>query len=118
MNRMSCSSSFHPIKHNDLELAMLDGLAVNASEDALIETSQDTRVKANGWMHDVEKLERDTKKKLMKFDQLGHVDLKAVYYGIPQSGTLQLSTPLNVDGKCASNSFKTMMHFYNFHFHT
>merc|ERR1712157_566763 len=43
------------------------------------------------------KLERETKQKLIPFDQLGYIDLKTAYYAIPQSGTLGLSIPLIVD---------------------
>lgn len=101
MNRITCLSSYNPLLHNDIETSIISGLAQNASSSILDDTSQKIYLEAKGWMHDVGKLERDTKKKLIKFDQLGYIDLKAAYYGIPESGTLKLSISLDVDENAA-----------------
>jgi len=46
-----------------------------------------------GWVLDVSKVERDTKRKVERCGGLGYIDMKVALYGIPQSGTLRLFLP-------------------------
>jgi hypothetical protein len=55
--------------------------------------SRDDSQYNSGWVVDVGKVERETKRKVERVGGLGYIDMKNAFYGIPQSGTLRLSIP-------------------------
>eukprot|EP00978_Attheya_sp_CCMP212_P040122 scaffold215645_cov42-Attheya_sp.AAC.2 len=88
MNAISCRTSFLPVvdTFHSLTSAAISGVA-NIPDDAL--ASRDEDAYTNGWVLDVGKTERNTKRKVEKIGGLGYIDMKLALYGIPSSGTIQ-----------------------------
>ena len=96
MKEISCRTSFLPaVDHQKvLPSVVVSGLAETQLD--LMEERSDELYKS-GWVLDVSKLERDTKRKVERCGGLGYVDMKVALYGIPESGTLQLWLPSRGD---------------------
>jgi len=100
MNRVSCRTSFDPNFFGPLQDIVESGL-LGEEKDMLSERDPKMYESMAGWVLDVGKLERDTKKKLVKFGGLGYIDMKKAFYGISTSGPLKLWLPLggkNIEG--------------------
>ena len=89
---LSCRTSFLPAQDHDKVLPSIvaDGLA---PENPDIMKERSDAIYATGWVLDVSKIERDTKKKVERCGGLGYIDMKIALYGIPASGTLRLWLP-------------------------
>jgi hypothetical protein len=92
MKHISCRTSFLPaVDHNKvLPSVVVSGLA-KTDLDMMEERPDNLYTK--GWVLDVSKMERDTKKKVDQCGGLGYIDMKVALYGIPESGTLRLWLP-------------------------
>jgi hypothetical protein len=92
LHDLSCRTSFLPAQDHDkvLPSVVVDGLA---TENPDIMKERDDALYETGWVLDVSKIERDTKKKVERCGGLGYVDMKIALYGIPASGTLRLWLP-------------------------
>ncbi len=90
MDPVSCRTSFLPNIHGGLSEIIVSGQAEDVGDDL---KSRDDSQYNSGWVIDVGKVERATKRKVMKVGGLGYIDMKNALYGIPGSGTLRLSLP-------------------------
>lgn len=90
MDAVSCRTSFLPNIHGGLNEIILSGQAEDVGDDL---KSRDDSLYNSGWVIDVGKVERDTKRKVEKVGGLGYIDMKNALYGIPESGNLSLSLP-------------------------
>ena len=94
MKDVSCRTSFLPATDHSkvLQSIIVDGLAFSESElDIMVERTDAHYNK--GWVFDVSKVERDTKRKVESCGGLGYVDMKIAVYGTPDSGRLSLWLP-------------------------
>lgn len=90
MDPVSCRTSFLPNIQGGLAEIVVSGLAEDVGDDL---KSRDDSQYSSGWVVDVGKVERETKRKVEKVGGLGYIDMKNALYGIPESGTLRLSLP-------------------------
>ena len=90
MDPVSCRTSFLPNEHGGMTEIIASGLAEGVGDD--LESRDDSQYN-DGWVVDVGKVERDTKRKVKKHGGMGYIDMKNALYGIPGSGTLQLELP-------------------------
>lgn len=90
MDPVSCRTSFLPNIQGGLSDIVVSGLVEDVGDDL---KSRDDSMYNSGWVVDVGKVERDTKRKVERVGGLGYIDMKNAFYGIPQSGTLRLSIP-------------------------
>jgi hypothetical protein len=90
MDAVSCRTSFLPNIHGKLSEIVVSGLAEDVGDDL---KSRDDSLYTSGWVVDVGKVERATKRKVESVGGLGYIDMKNAMYGIPESGTLRLSLP-------------------------
>lgn len=92
MKQLSCRTSFLPATDHTktLNSVVVSGLA-EAELDIM--TDRTDKHYEEGWVLDVSKVERDTKRKVEKCGGLGYVDMKIAMYGIPESGKLRLWLP-------------------------
>jgi len=94
MNQLSCRTSFLPVVSGKMSSIIVSGLV----QDSMLNTLEDTddALYSSGWVVDVGKLERDTKKKVDRVNGgkgMGYIDMKLALYATPQSGTLRLWLP-------------------------
>ena len=104
MKDLSCRTSFLPATDSQkvIPSIVVDGFA-EGNLDIMIDRT-DAHYK-EGWVLDVSKVERDTKRKVEKCGGLGYVDMKIAMYGIPESGVLRLWLPYEAHhGKQSSGS--------------
>ncbi|KAL3922883.1 MAG: hypothetical protein SGILL_001965, partial [Bacillariaceae sp.] len=94
MKDLSCRTSFLPATDNTKTLPsiIVSGFA-EADLDIMIDRT-DGHYK-EGWVMDVSKVERDTKRKVEKCGGLGYIDMKIALYGVPDSGKLRLWLPFD-----------------------
>jgi hypothetical protein len=90
MDPVSCRTSFLPNIQGGLSEIVVSGLTEDVGDDL---KSRDDSQYNSGWVVDVGKVERDTKRKVERVGGLGYIDMKNAIYGIPQSGTLRLAIP-------------------------
>ena len=90
MNHVSCRTSFLPVVAGKLDSIVVSGTS-KVDEDPMKE--RDEKAYKNGWVMDIGKVERDTKRKVEKVGGMGYIDMKLALYGIPESGTLRLWLP-------------------------
>jgi len=90
MDPVSCRTSFLPNEHGGMTEIIASGLAEGVGDD--LESRDDSQYN-DGWVVDVGKVERETKRKVKKHGGMGYIDMKNALYGIPGSGTLQLELP-------------------------
>lgn len=92
MKDLSCRTSFLPATDHSRTLpsVVVSGLA-EAQLDIMVERT-DEHYK-EGWLLDVSKVERDTKRKVERCGGLGYIDMKIALYGVPDSGKLRLWLP-------------------------
>lgn len=90
--KIHCRTSFLPAVNHEkfLPSVVVSGLA-DSPQDMMQERSDE--LYKSGWVLDVSKVERDTKRKVDRCGGLGYIDMKVALYGIPESGTLQLWLP-------------------------
>eukprot|EP00536_Pseudo-nitzschia_multiseries_P011318 jgi/Psemu1/205495/e_gw1.378.64.1 len=89
---LSCRTSFLPATDHEKTLTsvVVSGLA-EQDLDIMIDRTDDHY--KEGWVLDVSKVERDTKRKVERCGGLGYVDMKIAMYGVPDSGKLRLWLP-------------------------
>ena len=97
MKDISCRTSFLPAVNHDLVLPSVVVSGLTRTELDMMQERSDDLYKS-GWVLDVSKMERDTKKKVDRCGGLGYIDMKVALYGIPESGTLRLWLPSNSRG--------------------
>lgn len=92
MKELSCRTSFLPATDHEktLKSVVVSGLA-EVDLDIMVDRTDDHY--KEGWVLDVSKIERDTKRKVESCGGLGYVDMKIAMYGIPDSGKLRLWLP-------------------------
>lgn len=90
MDPVSCRTSFLPNIQGGLSDIVVSGVTQDVGDDL---KSRDDSQYNSGWVVDVGKVERDTKRKVERVGGLGYIDMKNAIYGIPQSGTLRFSIP-------------------------
>lgn len=92
MKQVSCRTSFLPAtdKTKTLSSVVVSGL-VHSDLDIMSDRT-DQHYK-DGWVLDLSKVERYTKKKVESCGGLGYIDRKDAIYGIPESGTIRLWLP-------------------------
>jgi len=94
LHDLSCRTSFLPAQDHEkvLPSIVVNGLAKSKEfEDIMLERPDS--LYQTGWVLDVSKIERDTKKKVEKCGGLGYIDMKIALYGTPESGTLRMWLP-------------------------
>lgn len=92
MNHISCRTSFLPaVDHNKVLPSVIVSGVAKTDLDMMQERPDD--LYKQGWVLDVSKMERDTKKKVERCGGLGYIDMKVSLYGIPESGALRLWLP-------------------------
>jgi hypothetical protein len=89
---LSCRTSFVPAtdEKKTLPSIVVSGFA-EANLDIMIDRTEEHY--KEGWVLDVSKIERDTKRKVERCGGLGYIDMKIAMYGIPESGKLRLWLP-------------------------
>ena len=89
---LSCRTSFLPATDHTkvLPSIIVSGFA-EGDLDIMVDRT-DSHYK-EGWVLDVSKVERDTKRKVERCGGLGYIDMKIALYGVPDSGTLRLWLP-------------------------
>jgi hypothetical protein len=94
LHKVSCRTNFLPAVDEDnlLTSLVVDGLVAEATAATILNERSDA-LYSQGWVLDVSKVERDTKKKVDKCGGLGYVDMKMALYGTAQSGPLHLWLP-------------------------
>ena len=92
MKQLSCRTSFLPATDHTKTLpsVVVSGLAEEDLDIMIDRTEEHYR---EGWVLDVSKIERVTKRKVEACGGLGYVDMKIAMYGIPESGKLRLWLP-------------------------
>jgi hypothetical protein len=94
LHDLSCRTSFLPAQDHEkvLPSVVVNGLAQSEEfKDIMLERPDS--LYQSGWVLDVSKIERDTKKKVEKCGGLGYIDMKIALYGIPESGVLRMWLP-------------------------
>ena len=92
MKQASCRTSFLPAQEATTTLPTVVVSGLIQPDLDMMEDRSDAMYE-QGWVLDVSKIERDTKKKVQRCGGLGYIDMKVALYGIPQSGTLRLFLP-------------------------
>jgi hypothetical protein len=97
MKETSCRTSFLPAVDDSkvLPSIVVSGLA---GTDLDMMQERPNELYKRGWVLDVSKVERNTKKKVEQCGGLGYIDMKVALYGIPESGTLRLWLSSNDNG--------------------
>lgn len=92
MKDVSCRTSFLPATDHSKTISsvVVSGLAEGDLDIMVDRTNQHYK---EGWVLDVSKVERDTKRKVESCGGLGYIDMKIALYGIPESGKLRLWLP-------------------------
>jgi hypothetical protein len=90
MNSVQCRTTFEPILNGELRSIVVAG---SVAEDLDILLPKSEMYYNQGWVYDMSKGEKESKRKLDRFGGLGFVDSKKAYYGIYTSGTLRLLLP-------------------------
>jgi len=101
MNKISCRTSFKPVVSGTMSSIIVSGV-VGENLDEL--ASRENELYGKGWVLDVGKVERDTKRKVNKVNDgegMGYIDMKLALYGTSDSGTLRLWLPY--EGEHAPN---------------
>lgn len=98
MNPVSCRTNFLPASDTKkvLPSVVVSGMSPGITAEGIMAERSDEAYQ-NGWVLDVSKIERDTKRKVEACTPtggLGYVDMKIALYGIPDSGPLRLWLPL------------------------
>jgi len=110
MKETSCRTSFLPAVDDSkvLPSIVVSGLA---GTDLDMMQERPNELYKRGWVLDVSKVERNTKKKVEQCGGLGYIDMKVALYGIPESGTLRLwlSSNDNVFGEEARDFFDSLV---------
>lgn len=92
MKVLSCRTSFVPATDEEKTLPSI--VVSGFSEDDLdIMLDRTEEHYKKGWVFDVSKTERVTKRKVERCGGLGYIDMKIAMYGIPASGKLRLWLP-------------------------
>ena len=87
----ACRTAFDPVVSGGLSESILSG---TAGEDVDILHPKGAMYYTKGWVLDLEPAERRKKQLMRQWDNLGFVDYKKAYYGVPASGALRLFLPL------------------------
>jgi hypothetical protein len=92
MKDLSCRTSFLPATNYNKALpsVVVSGLA---ERDLDIMVDRTDEHYEEGWVLDVSKVERNTKRKVERCGGLGYIDMKIALYGVPDSGKLRLWLP-------------------------
>jgi len=93
LHDLSCRTSFLPAQDHEKVLPSIIVNGLNAKSSENIMQDRPDSMYEEGWVLDVSKIERDTKKKVERCGGLGYLDMKIALYGIPQSGKLTLWLP-------------------------
>jgi len=92
MKELSCRTSFLPATDHEKTLTSVVVSGMTERDlDIMIDRTHDHYKK--GWVLDVSKIERDTKRKVERCGGLGYLDMKIALYGVPDSGKLRLWLP-------------------------
>jgi len=92
MKQLSCRTSFLPATDHSKTLTsvVVSGLAERDLDIMVDRTDEHYK---DGWVMDVSKVERDTKRKVEQCGGLGYIDMKIALYGVPESGKVRLWLP-------------------------
>lgn len=92
MKDLSCRTSFLPATDQTKTLPSLvvSGFAEGGLDIMVDRTDEHYK---EGWVLDVSKVERETKRKVEQCGGLGYIDMKIALYGIPESGKLRVWLP-------------------------
>jgi hypothetical protein len=92
MKDLSCRTSFQPAmdQSKTLPSIIVSGIS-DGGLDIMVPRTDEHYMK--GWILDVSKVERDTKRKVESCGGLGYIDLKTSLYGVHESGKLRLWLP-------------------------
>lgn len=102
---LSCRTSFLPATDHTKVLPSLAVSGFAEGElDIMVDRTDDHY--REGWVLDVSKVERDTKRKVERCGGLGYIDMKIALYGIPASGKLRLWLPYEGNKARVSNEAK------------
>jgi hypothetical protein len=92
MKDLSCRTSFLPATDRAKVLPSVVVSGLLEGDLDIMKDRTDTHY-SKGWVLDVSKVERDTKRKVEACGGLGYMDMKIALYGVPASGTLRLWLP-------------------------
>ena len=96
LNTFSCRTSFLPVVADTKTLSSIVVSGVT-EDDGDATKSKDDSLYSTGWVIDVGKVERDTKRKVEKKGGMGYIDMKLAMYGIPESGSVKFWLPYEGD---------------------
>ena len=94
----TCRTAFDPIISGGLAESVLLG---TAGDDVDLLHPKGAMFYTKGWVLDLEPAERREKQLMKQWDNLGFVDYRKAYYGVPTSGALSLFLP--VEGNTSRN---------------
>jgi hypothetical protein len=92
MKDLSCRTSFLPATDHSKVLPSVVVSGLLPGDLDIMKDRTDAHY-SKGWVLDVSKIERDTKRKVEACGGLGYMDMKIALYGVPASGTLRLWLP-------------------------
>ena len=92
MKDLSCRTSFLPATDHTKVLPSVVVSGLLEGDLDIMKDRTDAHY-SSGWVLDVSKVERDTKRKVEACGGLGYMDMKIALYGVPASGTLRLWLP-------------------------
>lgn len=96
LNSVSCRTSFLPVVADTKTITSIV-VSGAAEDDGDATKSKDDSMYNTGWVIDVGKVERDTKRKVEKKGGMGYIDMKLALYGIPKSGPVKFWLPYEGD---------------------
>lgn len=112
LNTVSCRTSFLPVVADAKTITSI--LVSGAAEDDGDATkSKDDSMYNTGWVIDVGKVERDTKRKVEKKGGMGYIDMKLALYGIPESGPVKFWLPYEGDKTLMSGGATYAKHYFD-----
>ena len=111
MNPVSCRTSFLPVVSDSRSLSsiVVSG-AVEDDGDAM--KSKGDEMYGKGWVIDVGKVERDTKRKVEKSGGMGYIDMKLALYAIPDSGPIRFWIPYEGSGSRCNLCKDLFQHYH------
>jgi len=112
LNAVSCRTSFLPVVADTKTLSSIVVSGV-AEDDGDATKSKDDSLYSTGWVIDVGKVERDTKRKVEKKGGMGYIDMKLALYGISESGSVRFWLPYEGDKTVSGEATAAAQNYFD-----
>ena len=112
LNTVSCRTSFLPVVADTKTITSIV-VSGAAEDDGDATKSKDDSMYNTGWVIDVGKVERDTKRKVEKKGGMGYIDMKLALYGIPESGPVKFWLPYEGDKTLMSSGATDAKNYFD-----